>query len=65
VSLVNQHDPVTTAPLQHTLEARAKELAEEEADVAEQRVRFEAERLLTLYDELESIPVRSMQCPPA
>ena len=34
------------------LEARSDELAAEEADIAESRVRFEAERLVDFYDEL-------------
>ena len=34
------------------LDTRRNELAAEEADIAESRVRFEAERLVDFYDEL-------------
>ncbi|KAI0751089.1 hypothetical protein C8Q80DRAFT_1155476, partial [Daedaleopsis nitida] len=36
-----------------TIEARRRELAAAETDIAESRIRFEAERLLDFYDELD------------
>ncbi|KAI0774563.1 hypothetical protein C8Q74DRAFT_1200959 [Fomes fomentarius] len=38
---------------QIALEARKKDLNAEEADIAESRVRYESERLLDFYDELD------------
>lgn len=37
---------------QKDLEARAKQLEEEESEIADERVRFEAERAADFYDEL-------------
>jgi len=42
---------------QSTLHERAKELAEEEADIADQRVRFDAEQRVALFDDLASNPL--------
>ncbi|OSD04538.1 hypothetical protein PYCCODRAFT_1476093 [Trametes coccinea BRFM310] len=39
------------------LQQRQKELDEEEADIAESRVRYEAERLLQFYDELSDVKI--------
>lgn len=44
-------------PSQGTLDKRAKELSEEEAEISDQRVRFDAERRIELFDELAGSPV--------
>jgi hypothetical protein len=42
------------------LETRENELEDEEADIADQRVRYETERLVAFYDELftEKVDIR-------
>jgi hypothetical protein len=39
---------------QTALETRRNKLSEEEAEIADQRVRFEAERVVAFYEELAS-----------
>ena len=43
---------------QVALKVRRQELAAEEADIADSRVRYEAERMLDFYDELNDRKVR-------
>ena len=43
---------------QSALETKAKEIADEEAALADQLVRFDAERLAAFYDEISILPVR-------
>ncbi len=45
------------------LDTRRNELAAEEADIAESRVRFEAERLVDFYDKLGDRQVSNMLHP--
>lgn len=45
---------VPLIPSQKALEARAKELSEEEADIADQRIRFETERVVAFYEQLST-----------
>ena len=45
------------------LDTKGDELIDEEADIAESRVRFEAERLVNFYDELGDRQVSSMLHP--
>ncbi|KAF9498706.1 hypothetical protein BDN71DRAFT_1503771 [Pleurotus eryngii] len=40
------------ASIQATFEAKERELAEQEAEISDQRIRFELERVLALYEEL-------------
>ena len=42
---------------QAALEHREHELKEEESDIADSRVRYDAERLLEFYDELQDVKV--------
>jgi hypothetical protein len=43
--------------LKEALERRAKELSQEEADLADRRIRFETERIVAFYDELSTAKV--------
>lgn len=48
---------------QKELETTTKELETEEADLSEQRTRFEAERLINFYDELSPDQVSFLPTP--
>ncbi|KAH9948784.1 hypothetical protein B0H21DRAFT_214254 [Amylocystis lapponica] len=58
-STLETHLNTATRAAHSALEARAKELATDEADIADSRIRFEAERLLDLYEELANPAVAS------
>jgi hypothetical protein len=45
--------------LKGALERCAKELSEEETDLADRRIRFETERLVAFYDELSTSKVHA------
>ena len=59
ISLSNIRLTAYTLLLKGALERCAKELSEEETDLADRRIRFETERLVAFYDELSTSKVHT------